>query len=96
MFAFVSDPCFKRDYRPQGRAFIFISVHSADRDLANKRFPDARLTLLRVYTLKRCDTFFHPPFAIVLRSSFFSASDGVSCRKFTYVYMLLFFLLHAV
>lgn len=31
MFAFVSDPCFKRDYRPQRRAFIFTLIRSADR-----------------------------------------------------------------
>lgn len=50
MFAFVSDPCFKRDYRPQRRAFIFTLIRSADRDPANKRFPDAIPTLSRVYT----------------------------------------------
>lgn len=59
MFAFVSDPCFKRDYRPQRRAFIFTLIRSADRDPANKRFPDAIPTLSRVYT-KKPVTFFPP------------------------------------
>ncbi|KOX71469.1 Blood vessel epicardial substance [Melipona quadrifasciata] len=36
-------------------------IQQYDRDLANKRFPDTRLTLLRVYTLKLCDIALSPP-----------------------------------